>query len=163
MLRVSSLVPLPLADILCYQLGLHQDQHPHHPEGNRQGPAILHVRHLGSHRARQLVEHRGRHHAAGQVPPHPVKLDRQWLLHRLGHFRCPLQDRLRLRRAVRPSHGYHLDATSMDPPDALQVKGLDSGGAGPRCSVSLEWVFLSINSACRADNPIIQTVPLWRP
>lgn len=82
-------VSLPVADFLRHQSGFHQDQYSHHFEGNRQGIAI-HLCHLGPHRCCEHVERRRRHHAAGQVQPHPVKLDRQRLLYRLGRFCCPL-------------------------------------------------------------------------
>lgn len=131
----GSLVPLPVADLLRHQPGLHQDQHPHHSEGDRQGAAIC-LCHLGSHSGRELAEHRRRHHTTGQVQANPVELDGQWLLHRVGRLRCPLQDRLCLRRAVRPCDGNHLDASSLDSTNAPQVQGLDSSGVGSRCSVS---------------------------
>ena len=150
-----------MADFLRHQPGIHQDQHPHHLEEDRQGVTIY-LRHLGSHSSRELAEYRGRHHAAGQVPADPVELDGQWLLYRVGRLRCPLQDRLCLRRAVRPRNGHHLDASSLDSSDAPQVKGLDSGGIGSRCSVSLKWFPLSI-SCSEADRSILQTELPWRP
>lgn len=88
-------VPLPLANLLHPQSGLHQDQHPNHPKTGRQGKT-LHLHSLGPHRHRKPAQCRRRHHSFGQVQTHHIQLDRRGHLHRLGRLCGPLQDRLRL-------------------------------------------------------------------